>query len=136
MSHQGLVADLIKAWNDHDAKSVAEMHSADFTGVDVGEATPHQGRGGAWERTKRYLHAFPDLHIEAEETLFQGNQLAILWRVAGTHRGAFMNIPPTGRMITFRGVSLLWVKDRQIIRGVYMWDVAGLLREFRLLPDL
>ncbi len=136
MSSQGFVADFIEAWNRHDAKSVAEMHSQDFTGEDVGEATPHHGRSGVCQRTKRYLLAFPDLQIQAEETLINGDQLVILWRAKGTHTGAFMNIPPTERKVTFRGVSLLWVQDKKITRGVYMWDVAGLLRELRLLPDL
>ena len=55
MSHQGLVADLIKAWNDHNVEKVAEMHSQEFVGEDVGEATPHHGQSRAYQRTERYL---------------------------------------------------------------------------------
>jgi hypothetical protein len=47
-----------------------------------------------------------------------------------------MNIPPTGRSVEIRGVSMLTIKDNQVQRGLYIWDVAGLLRALGLLPEL
>ena len=47
-----------------------------------------------------------------------------------------MNIPPTGRKVAVQGVSILTVEEHRITRGVYEWDVAGLLRAIGLLPDL
>jgi hypothetical protein len=47
-----------------------------------------------------------------------------------------MRIPPTGRSIAVRGTSVLTVESGKIIRGLYVWDVAGLLRSIGLLPEL
>jgi hypothetical protein len=47
-----------------------------------------------------------------------------------------MNIPPTGRPINARGVSMLTVESGKVWRANYIWDVAGMLREIGLLPDL
>jgi ketosteroid isomerase-like protein len=49
---------------------------------------------------------------------------------------AFPDIPPTGREIEVRGVSLLTVEDGKITHGLNVWDTAGLLRALRLLPEL
>ena len=47
-----------------------------------------------------------------------------------------MNIPPTGRAVRIRGVSLLTVADGRLKRARRIWDLAGLLRSFGLLPEL
>jgi hypothetical protein len=47
-----------------------------------------------------------------------------------------MNIPPTGRNVEVLGTSVLTVGDGKIARGLYIWDVAGLLRSIGLLPEL
>jgi hypothetical protein len=47
-----------------------------------------------------------------------------------------MNIPPTGKKIAARGVTVLTVEDGLVKRALYFWDVAGLLRDIGLLPEL
>jgi predicted ester cyclase len=59
-----------------------------------------------------------------------------MWNVRGTHQGTLMNIPPTGRQISVRGVSLLTIENAKVRRATYIWDVAGLLRAVGLLPEL
>jgi hypothetical protein len=47
-----------------------------------------------------------------------------------------MHIPPTGRKIAVRGISVLTIENGKITRGLYVWDAAGLLRTTGLLPEL
>jgi hypothetical protein len=47
-----------------------------------------------------------------------------------------MNIQATGRSVAMRGMSLLTLEDGKIKCGLYIWDVAGLLRSIGLLPEL
>jgi len=54
----------------------------------------------------------------------------------GTHQGTIMNIPPTGHKVQVRGVSIIEVVDGMVIRGQYIWDLAGMLRHMGLLPEL
>jgi steroid delta-isomerase-like uncharacterized protein len=83
-----------------------------------------------------YFDAFPDLHFTPEEIIVQDDRAVLAWIGRGTHRGKLMNIPATGRSVEIRGVSLLTIKDNQVQRGLYIWDVAGLLRTLGLLPEL
>ena len=61
---------------------------------------------------------------------------AIVWMAEGTHQGTIMNIPPTGHRVVVRGVSIIDVEDGLIVRGQYIWDLAGMLRHLGLLPEL
>jgi hypothetical protein len=52
------------------------------------------------------------------------------------HAGSFLQIPATNRSVTVRGISMLSVRDGKITRGIHLWDLAGLLRDVNLLPNL
>jgi steroid delta-isomerase-like uncharacterized protein len=131
-----LVTELLEAWNAHDVDRVTTFYAPDYEGVDVGQARPQRGPEGIRQTLVRYLEAFPDLHFTEEATIIQGDRAAVAWTAQGTHRGKVMNIPPTGRLIQVRGVSILTVAEEKVSQALYVWDVAGLLRNLGLLPEL
>ena len=131
-----IAINLMNAWNEHDVDRVMSFYAPDYVGVDVGQATPEHGPDGKRRAVIGYLHAFPDLHFVPEEPVGQDDMVAVNWVARGTHLGPFMNIPPSGRAIMVRGVSTLKLRDGKIVRATYVWDVAGMLREIGLLPDL
>ena len=69
-------------------------------------------------------------------TWSSGERVVVVWTARGTHLGALMNIPASGRMVTVRGVSAFRLRDGQITQAEYIWDVAGMLRDIGLLPEL
>ncbi|MCC7354899.1 MAG: ester cyclase [Anaerolineae bacterium] len=131
-----LVAELTDAWNVNDVELVTSFYAWDYEGTDVGEAALQRGPEGIRQTLARYGRAFPDLRFIVGETIVQGNRVALIWTARGTHQGIFMNIPPTGRTIEVRGVSLLTIEDGKVTHGLYIWDVAGMLRAIGLLPEL
>jgi steroid delta-isomerase-like uncharacterized protein len=131
-----IVDELIEAWNNHDVENVAHLFSTDYEGIDVGLSSPQRGQPGVKEAVSCYLTAFPDMQIALDETVIQDDRVAMVWTFQGTHRGKWSNIPPTGRSVVVRGVTVLGIKDGRIVSGLYIWDFAGLLRSLRLLPDL
>jgi steroid delta-isomerase-like uncharacterized protein len=131
-----LVGRFTEAWNHHETERAATLFAADYEGFDISEAAPRRGQQGAREWMQRYFRAFPDMQFKHGQTVVQGNRAAIAWIAQGTHQGYLLNIPPTGRTFTVRGVSFLTIVNNQIQRGEYIWDLAGLLRCIRLLPEL
>lgn len=130
------VEDLLDAWNAHDIERIKAFYAPEYMGVDLGQAEPQYGPQGICQTALGYLQAFPDLRFSEEETVIQDNHVALVWTARGTHRGKIMRIPSTEQEIVVRGVSLLTVEDGRITRGLYIWDVAGLLRTLGLLPEL
>ena len=130
------VEDLLDAWNTHDIERIKMFYAPEYEGVDVSQAEPQRGLQGISQAVERYLQAFPDLHFVGEDIIVQGNRAVLVWIAYGTHEGKLMHIPPTGRKIMVRGVSLLTVENGKTTRGLYIWDVAGLLRTIGLLPEL
>ena len=128
--------DLIAAWNAHDVDRVMSHYAPHYEGIDVGQAHPEHGLDGKRNAVLMYLRAFPDLNFSVEQVVIQGSEVAVRWTASGTHHGSFMHIPQTGRSMRTRGVSMLTLDGGKVVKAVYIWDVAGLLREIGLLPEL
>ena len=131
-----LALGLIETWNAHDARRVAELFSDDYVGEDVAVAGQFRGPRDVRRYVAYNLLGFPDLHFELHETLAQGDKVAVIWTVTGTHQGRVMNIPPTGQRVEAKGVSILTMRAGKICHSLRVWDVAGMLRHIGLLPDL
>jgi steroid delta-isomerase-like uncharacterized protein len=131
-----LAAQLTDAWNSRNPERVAALCAPDYEGENIGEATPHHGPEGMAASVATYLAAFPDLHFTVEDVVIEGDRIVQMWWAHATHLGPLMNIPGTGRSIEVRGASMLTFKESKLYRAAYIWDVAGLLREIGLLPEL
>jgi steroid delta-isomerase-like uncharacterized protein len=83
-----------------------------------------------------YVEAFPDLTVRIDDVVASGESVALLWTLQGSHRGRLMGIPPTGKAIAVQGVALLRLQSGAVQRLFFMWDVARVLREIGLLPEL
>ncbi len=131
-----MLNQLINAWNVGDVGRLVKFYAANYEGEDIGLAQTYYGIVGFQQMAHQYYSAFPDLSFTLTQTIVQGDCAALSWISCGTHRGRIMNIPATGRPVRVSGITTLTVRDGLVIRSSVLWDVAGLLRNIGLLPDL
>lgn len=131
-----ILAEIVEAWNAHDAGRVASFYAPDYVGSDAAEAQQQRGPAGVRQNVQRYLEAFPDLRLVQQQAVLCDNHAAIQVMVRGTHQGSLMHIPATGRPTQIQGVAFLTFQQAKIIQASYLWDMAGFLRNIGLLPDL
>lgn len=64
--------------------------------------------------------AFPDYFVEVQGMIAEGDQVAVEWTYRGIHRGPYEGIPPTGKSIAGRVITIYRVVDGRITgsRGV------------------
>jgi len=58
--------------------------------------------------------AFPDFHVSLEDTMLAGDKVIVRWLASGTQRGMWMGISPTGRHITWGGITFLRLMGSKI----------------------
>lgn len=131
-----VIQQVVAAWNSHDPARVATHYTEDCYGLDVAVARPQIGREGVQAMFAAYYHAFPDLEITPDDTIIDGDHVALFWTARATHLGPILNIPASGRPVTARGVNRLVLQDGLVCETLTIWDVAGMLRGMGLLPDL
>ncbi|MFN0098688.1 MAG: ester cyclase [Gemmatimonadaceae bacterium] len=80
---------------------------------------------------KEYCRAFqsavPDLVVEIDLFVCEGEKCVALWRLSGTHSGYGIGIPPTGRRVDIRGVSIFIVAGGRVVSGFDRWNRGELL---------
>jgi steroid delta-isomerase-like uncharacterized protein len=130
------IQDLTDAWNSYNLERVLPYYSEHYEGADIGQPRVQYGRQAVRESLVRYWKAFPDLRFRVTGTVTEQNRIAISWYAEGTHQGQIMHIPPTGHKVEVKGMSVIEVEDGLVVRGQYIWDLAGMLRHMGLLPEL
>jgi steroid delta-isomerase-like uncharacterized protein len=131
-----LLERLMGMWNAPDPGRARDIYADDYFGVDMTDRTRAQGPEGVTRQLERIYRAFPDLVFANEQTIVEQGRAALYWSASGTHAGTLMNIPPTGRRVQLNGVSLFYIVNGKIAKGMHLWDLASLLREIGLLPEL
>ena len=125
-----------EACNSHDIERILYFCSPTYTGSDLGQAAFLHGREDLRAMLGNYLKAFPDLRVKVTGTVVEESRVAVVWVAEGTHQGPILNIPPTGHKVQVRGISIIDVENGLVVRGQYIWDLAGMLRHMGLLPEL
>jgi steroid delta-isomerase-like uncharacterized protein len=85
--------------------------------------------------TQHVLDAFPDIKVHIESIVAEDDQVAVRWTAEGTHRGEFLGIVPTGRVVPMTNAEFFTLKDGKIVEVVSHPDGAGVLRALGHLPD-
>lgn len=81
------------------------------------------------------LHsAFPDMRLDEEDVIAEGDRVASRWVVRGTHQGEFMGLPPTGRQFAITGMSIYRIAGGKIVEGWVNDDSLGMLQQLGVIP--
>lgn len=75
--------------------------------------------------------AFPDLHIRIEDLVAEEDRVAATLTFAGTHRGPFRGIEPTGRPVRFGAIRIYRFADGKVTETWAQQDALGLLGQIR-----
>ena len=97
--------------------------------------TPSQTRGPAAmkEHVACWLAAFPDLTWTVEARLASGARVVSFVVMRGTQQGTWMGMPPTGRFIVMRCVTMHDVRQGQIVEDWVLPESYGLFQQLGLI---
>jgi steroid delta-isomerase-like uncharacterized protein len=71
--------------------------------------------------------AFPDFTVELTSRAVSGNSAHAQWTMTGTHLGLLFGVPPTGKKISVRGVSVFELRDDKVQTCSDYYDKSTLL---------
>ncbi len=80
------------------------------------------------------LNPFPDGRLEIEDQLADGDVVVTRVVFRGTHQGELMGMPPTGRAIEYRAITIDRIENGKIVEGWHQIDQLGMMRQLGVLP--
>jgi steroid delta-isomerase-like uncharacterized protein len=78
--------------------------------------------------------AFPDMNMEARETVAEGDLVSARFVFTGTHRGEFMGVPATGKRVEVEGFDLVRVRDGLATEHWGQMDAMALMQQLGAIP--
>lgn len=81
-----------------------------------------------------YRAGVPDLHIEIEHLVAEGDWVVTRVRCTGTHTGELAGIPASGRGVDFTASDIFQMAGGRIVESWHNVDDFGLLQQVGALP--
>ncbi len=118
-----------EGWRRGDTAVVDRLHAADFVDHDPGGR--HPDNAGFKQGIVRLFAAFPDLSAQVRDLIVdvEANTVAVRWDATGTHRGPYLGAAPTDRMVRFKGIEIIRIRDGLIVERWGEWDGIDLLQQ-------
>jgi steroid delta-isomerase-like uncharacterized protein len=105
---------------------------------DMVEQVPFPGQGPGVEGLKDVLRGmlagFPDMHFAVEEQISEGDKVLSRFEWTGTHRGAFLGVPATGRPVKVWGMVIDRLVDGRVKETRILMDTLGLMMQLGVIP--
>ena len=117
-----------EAVSSGDLQALNEIFSADVVEHDP---APDQGKGpeGFIKFFSMMRTAFPDLKVTVDHIVQDENNLAMAYKIHGTHKGDFMGIAPTGKSFEARGMQIGRYEKGKIVERWGSSDELGLVKQ-------
>lgn len=108
---RGYINEIINTGN---LDNIGNYISQDFSEVYEGKKYS-LGVEGAKEHILGVRNTYPDLQLSIDHQIAEGEWVATSITATGTHKGEWLGIKPTGKIITYTGVNINRVVDGKII---------------------
>ena len=108
-----------EVWNNGNFDVAEEIFAADYLRHDLrpGKALP--GPEGQKRIAADFRAAFPDLAMQVDFMIAEGDMVMARWTTEGTNTGQWANVPPTGKHAKFSGVNIFRIANGRVVE---LWN--------------
>lgn len=124
-----------EVWNKGREEAVDEMLAEDGIAHGLSDAAGETVRGTEAFKVlhRAFRNAFPNIHIEIEEIVTEGDKIAAVCRVTATHKGKGLGVLPTNKPVEFTGLTIVKVKDGKIVEAWNQFDFMKMYTQIGVL---
>ena len=119
-----------EVWNQHNPEAADEFVAAD---VFIRDMLPEYQHGlDGYKHLVRWLHAaIPDLHTKIENIIAEGDKVATVVTVSGTHTGPLHDLPPSGNPISVKQSHWYRLADGKVTEAWSVRDDLGMVQQMQ-----
>jgi steroid delta-isomerase-like uncharacterized protein len=100
-------------------------------------ASPDQPTGpeSVKEVVSMFRSAMPDLKVVVEDMIAEGDKVAVRYMLEGTYEGELFGIPPTGRELSIKSISVERVSDGKVREHWRVTDSLDMMQQLGIVPE-
>ena len=123
-----------EAFNQGRTDVIDELVAGDFV-----EHNPMPGvspdREGFKQLIETLHRAFPDMHVEVQDQIADGDKVAERWVSRGTHEGEFMGAAPTHNEVVIEGMDISRIENGKLVEHWTQMDAVKMMQGLGLMPE-
>jgi steroid delta-isomerase-like uncharacterized protein len=124
---------LEEAYSQGRLELLDQLLAPDYADRDAPPGFP-ANRDGVRVLMRSFRTAFPDLRFEIDDELADGDRVAVRYTVTGTQQGPLMGLPPTGKSIRIRGISIYRIAEGKLQEAWVQYDALGMMQQLGAVP--
>jgi steroid delta-isomerase-like uncharacterized protein len=122
-----------EAWNADRIGVYDEIVTDDFVDHQAMPGLP-PGREGFKQLDVIFRTAFPDIRVDVDGVVVEGDMVGLRWTSTGTHQGPLFGIPATGRKVKVTATVVYRIEDGRLAEGWINRDDLGMMRQLGVVP--
>jgi steroid delta-isomerase-like uncharacterized protein len=75
------------------------------------------------------INGFPDLHVDIEDMIAEGDKVCIRLIETVTHTGEFRGLAPTNKKLTYTAVTFWRIVEGQVVEGWGVYDQMDFFKQ-------
>jgi steroid delta-isomerase-like uncharacterized protein len=95
---------------------------------------PAPGPEGFKQVMAMFFNAFPDMIVELQDVIGEGDKVVTRGVMRGTHQGEFMGIPATGKPIEVNYIDIWRIENGQGVDNWVQLDMMGMMQQLGVIP--
>lgn len=115
-------------WSVAGSIAPEDVYATDFVGHQLSSTADISGLEALKAFVAEFHRAFPDFADTVDRQVSEGELVVTQFTSAGTHRGDFMGMAPTGQRAEWSGIEIARIADGKVAENWVSWDQHGLVQ--------
>ncbi len=111
-----------------------ELLASDFVEREQLPPGVPDGREGVKALTSMLRSAFPDFKATIEDMVAEGDKVVVRMTWSGTHKGEFMGIPASGKLVSIGVIDIIRVNKGKLVEHWGQMDSMGMMQQLGVMP--
>jgi steroid delta-isomerase-like uncharacterized protein len=122
-----------KIWNEGDLAAADGYYAPNVIVHGALPGTP-PGIEGVKQGIIMFRAVFPDLHMEMDDVIAEGDKVVCRYTLRGTQKGELMGIPASGKKVAMEGIGIVRFQDGKVAEFWGVSDMLGLMQQVGAIP--
>jgi predicted ester cyclase len=123
-----------ETWNNGNLAVVEELTANNFVLHAPGPGVP-PGVDGFKQIVSVWRTAFPSGTMTVDDLIAGEDKVVVRWTASGTQTGQYFGISPTGKQVTWTGITIYRIADGKLQEGWGELDMLGMMQQLDVIPQ-
>jgi steroid delta-isomerase-like uncharacterized protein len=123
------------AWEQGDLELLDELLASDYVNHDPATPDTPTGPEGVKGVVSMFRSGMPDLKVVIEDMIAEGEKVATRYTLEGTHEGELFGVPPTGRSLSIKSMTVERVSEGKVRDHWRVSDNLEMMQQLGLVAE-